>query len=99
MIIATNSVVIRAPAQAGLFYGVKTLLQLSRRNFLHKSCGRHKLANSLRPDETGRDSNGADDVDVSRHFFKDRWKKSLDEMALHKLNTLPGISRTTTAGA
>jgi hexosaminidase len=28
LIVATNSIVIRAPAQAGLFYGVQTLLQL-----------------------------------------------------------------------
>ncbi len=49
--VTTNSVVIRAPAQAGLFYGVQTLLQLLPPEIF--SSNRREpcqLANSLRAD-------------------------------------------------
>ena len=49
--VSTNSIVIRAPAQAGLFYGVQTLLQIAAtRNFLNQFGECCHLADSLRAD-------------------------------------------------
>ncbi len=88
--VAPDSVVIRAPAQAGLFYGVQTLLQLLPPEIFSsnrvqnvdwqipcvqiKDWPRFKWRGIL--------------FDVSRHFFsKSEVKSVLDAMVLHKMNT------------
>lgn len=89
LLVTTNSVTIRAPRPAGVFYGVQTLLQLFppeifSSNTVHGvpweiPCGqirdwpRFKWRGFM--------------LDVSRHFFtKSEVETVLDLMALHKLN-------------
>ena len=87
--VAPDSVVIRAPTQAGLFYGVQTLLQL-----LPPEIFSTNLVTNV---DWGMPCVQIEDwprfkwrglmLDVSRHFFsKDEVERLLDEMALHKLN-------------
>ena len=84
-----DSVVIRASAAAGLFYGVQSLLQLlppdvfSRQPVAHETwsipCGEIE--------DTPRFAWRGFMLDVSRHFFnKSEVEQILDAMALHKLN-------------
>jgi hexosaminidase len=90
LVVSTNSVVIRAPSQAGLFYGVQTLLQLLPPEIFSAKTVKDfdwqipcvKITDSPRFGWRGLM------LDVSRHFFtKDEVKQLLDAMALHKLNT------------
>ncbi len=87
--IATNSVVIRAPASAGLFYGVQSLLQLlPPESFSQKPVsGVPWTSPCVYIQDTPRFPWRGWMLDSVRHFFnKDEVKKFLDEMALHKLN-------------
>ena len=86
-----DSVLIRAPSQAGLFYGAQTFLQL-----LPPEIFDAKPAGETRweaPCEEIRDQprfawRGLM-LDVSRHFFrKQEVEEIINAMALHKLNTL-----------
>ena len=88
--VATNRIIIRAPSQAGLFYGVQTLLQLLPPEIFSTSAVKDlnwqipcvKITDQPRFGWRGLM------LDVSRHFFtKDEVKQLLDAMALHKLNT------------
>jgi len=89
LIVTTNSVVIRAPTTAGLFYGVQTLLQLLPADIF--STNRVSDKNWSIPCVQIRDWprfkwRGLM-LDVSRHFYnKSEVEKILDLMALHKLN-------------
>ncbi|HOX59079.1 MAG TPA: beta-N-acetylhexosaminidase [Candidatus Paceibacterota bacterium] len=91
MTVAPDSIIIRAPGQAGIFYGVQTLLQLLPPEVFAPEpipgqvwtipCGqiedqpRFKWRGLL--------------FDVARHFFtKAEVKQLLDELALHKINML-----------
>ena len=90
LIVATNAVVIRAPTQAGLFYGAQTLLQLLPPDIL--STQRVANANWQMPcvqiEDWPRFKWRGLMLDVSRHFFtKAEVEQLLDAMALHKLNT------------
>jgi hexosaminidase len=90
LIVATNSVVIRAPTQAGLFYGVQTLLQLLHPEIFSTNIVAN--ANWQIPDVQIEDWPRFQwrglMLDVSRHFFtKEEVKQLLDAMALLKLNT------------
>ena len=85
-----NSVVVRAPHQTGLFYGVQTLLQLLPPEIFSSNV----VANvsweipCLHIEDKPRFKWRGLMLDVSRHFFnKDEVERLLDEMALHKLNT------------
>ncbi len=91
MTVTPDSVVIRAPAEAGLFYGVETLLQLLPPEILapvpvadvkwEAPCVQIK-------DQPRFQWRGLM-LDVSRHFFNTREvEQVIDAMALHKLNTL-----------
>lgn len=87
--VTPDSVVIRAPAQAGLFYGVQTLFQLLPPEI---------FATNLVPDAAWQiPCVHIEDwprfkwrgflLDVSRHFFsKSEVETFLDAMAMHKLN-------------
>ena len=86
----TNVVVITAPTQAGLFYGVQTLLQLlpaeiyatQRVNGVDWQLPCVNITDQPRFPWRGLM------LDVSRHFFnKTEVKQLLDAMAVHKLNT------------
>jgi hexosaminidase len=90
LMVTPESVLIRAPAEAGLFYGVETLLQL-----MPPEAYGSKLATNVqwevpcveikdRPRFKWRGLM----LDVSRHFFtKQEVEQLLDAMAMHKLNT------------
>jgi hexosaminidase len=89
LIVATNSVVIRAPTQAGLFYGVQTLLQLLPPEIFSSNA----VANMdweipcVQIEDWPRFKWRGFMLDVSRHFFtKAEVETVLDAMALHKLN-------------
>ena len=88
--VATNSVVIRATTQAGLFYGVQTLLQLLPPEIFSTNV----VANinwqipCVQIEDWPRFQWRGLMLDVSRHFYdKAEVEKILDEMALLKLNT------------
>ena len=88
--VAPDSVVIRAPAQAGLFYGVQSLLQLlppqimSQRSF----SGVGWTAPCVYIQDQPRFPWRGVMRDVSRHFVdKQEVERILDGLALHKINT------------
>jgi hexosaminidase len=87
--IATNSVVIRAPTPAGLFYGVQTLLQLLPPEIYSALpvTGVAWTAPCIYIQDWPRFSWRGWMLDSVRHFFnKDEVKQFLDTMAMHKLN-------------
>src|ERR1035441_7107137 len=90
LVVGTNAVVIRAPAQAGLFYGVQTLLHLLPPEIFSTNVVKDfnweipcvKITDQPRFGWRGLM------LDVSRHFStKSEVKQLLDAMALHKINT------------
>ena len=93
LLAGTNSVVIRAPTAAGLFYGAVTLVQLLPPEICAPGRGEQdrevnwevpcvKITDQPRFGWRGLM------LDVSRHFFtKEEVKQLLNAMALHKLNT------------
>lgn len=87
--VTTNSVVVRAPTQAGLFYGAQTLLQLLPPEIF--STNTIAAATWQMPcvqiEDWPRLKWRGLMLDVSRHFFsKSEVETILDAMALHKLN-------------
>ena len=88
--VAPDSVVIRAPAQAGAFYGVQSLLQLLPPQIYSPRIvsGVSWVAPCIYvQDQPGFPWRGVM-LDVARHFFtKDEVKQVLDVMAINKLNT------------
>ncbi|HEX3625338.1 MAG TPA: beta-N-acetylhexosaminidase [Verrucomicrobiae bacterium] len=79
--VTTNAIVIRAPAQAGLFYGGQTLMQL----VLHEPGAWQ--APCVKITDWPRFPWRGFMLDVSRHFFnKSEVETILDEMAQYKLN-------------
>ena len=88
--VTTNSVVIRAPTQAGLFYGVQTLLQLLPPEIFSTNVvtSADWQMPCLQIEDWPRFQWRGLMLDVSRHFFtKAEVETVLDAMALHKLNT------------
>jgi hexosaminidase len=87
--VSTNSVVIRAPTQAGLFYGVQTLLQLLppqvfSSNVVAKADWRMP---SVQIRDWPRFKWRGLMLDVARHFYsKPQVERLLDLMALQKMN-------------
>lgn len=87
--VASNSIVIRAPAQAGLFYGVQTLFQLLPPEIYSSNLVSHVawLMPCLQIEDWPRFPWRGFMLDVSRHFFtKSEVETFLDAMAMHKLN-------------
>jgi hexosaminidase len=87
--VASNSVVIRAPAPAGLFYGMQTLFQLLPPEIFSTN----PVSNvawqipCVQIEDWPRFKWRGFMLDVSRHFFnKSEVEMLLDAMALHKLN-------------
>ena len=88
--VAPDSVLIRAPAQAGVFYGVQSLLQLFPPEILSPKpvSGVGWTAPCVYVQDQPRFPWRGWMVDVARHFFnKQEVEQMLDAMALHKLNT------------
>ncbi|EEF63093.1 family 20 glycosylhydrolase [Pedosphaera parvula] len=88
--VAPDSVVIRAPAQGGTFYGVQSLLQLLPPQIYssHIVSGVAWTAPCVYIQDQPRFPWRGVMLDVARHFFnKDEVKQVLDAMAMHKLNT------------
>jgi hexosaminidase len=88
--VTKDSVVIRAPAQAGIYYGIQTLLQLLPPDvFAAKPVhqGGWTIPCVQIQDQPQFKWRGFM-LDVARHFFtKEEVKQMLDVLALHKLNT------------
>jgi hexosaminidase len=89
LIATPDSVVIRARTQAGLFYGVQTLLQLLPPEVLAAGPDKNRrwAIPCARIKDQPRFAWRGLMLDVSRHFFtKTEVEKILDTMALYKLN-------------
>jgi len=87
--VATNSVVIRAPTQAGLFYGVQTLFQLLPPEIYSTNLvtGVAWQIPCVEIKDWPRFPWRGFMLDVSRHFFnKSEVETFLDAMAMHKMN-------------
>ncbi len=87
--VAPDTIVIRAPAQAGLFYGVQTLLQLLPPEIFSTSAvtGVAWEIPGVQIQDWPRFKWRGFMLDVSRHFFtKSEVETILDAMALHKMN-------------
>jgi hexosaminidase len=87
--IAPDSVVIRAPAQAGVFYGVQSLLQLLPPQIMSPQpvTGVAWTAPCVYIQDYPRFAWRGVMLDVSRHFEdKQEVKRVLDGLALHKIN-------------
>jgi hexosaminidase len=87
--VAPDSVVIRAPAQAGLFYGVQTLFQLLPPEIFSSNVVRDVgwQMPCVQIEDWPRFKWRGLMLDVSRHFFdKSEVETILGTMALHKLN-------------
>ena len=88
--VAPDSVVVRAPGQAGLFYGVQSLLQLFPPQIFSPQpvTGVAWVAPCVYVQDQPRFPWRGVMLDVSRHFVdKQEVKRLLDGLALHKLNT------------
>lgn len=88
--VSTNSIVIRAPEQAGCFYGVQTLLQLLPPEIFATQtvAGANWTVPCVQVEDQPRFKWRGMMLDVSRHFFnKEEIKEVLDLLALHKINT------------
>jgi len=87
--VAPDSVVIRAPAQAGMFYGVQTLFQLLPPEIFSTNVVTNVdwQMPCVHIEDWPRFKWRGLMLDVSRHFFsKSEVETLLDAMALHKLN-------------
>jgi hexosaminidase len=88
--VAPDSVVIRAPSQAGVLYGVQSLLQLFPPQILSLQPvgGVAWVAPCIYIQDQPRFSWRGVMLDVSRHFVdKQEVERILDGLALHKINT------------
>jgi hexosaminidase len=89
--VSPDAVSIKATTQAGLFYGVQTLLQLFPPQIFSANVAKNiawEIPFAVHIEDQPRFPWRGFMLDVSRHFFsKDEIKRVLDEMALHKLNT------------
>ena len=88
--VAPDSVVIRAPAQAGVFYGVQSLLQLFPPQIMapRPASGVQWVAPCVYIQDQPRFPWRGVMLDVSRHFVdKQEVERILDGLALHKINT------------
>ena len=88
--IASNSVVIRAPTQAGLFYGVQTLFQLLPPEIYFSNLVSDVAWQipCVQIEDWPRFKWRGLMLDVSRHFYnKSEVETVLDAMALQKMNT------------
>jgi len=89
--VATNSVLIRAPAAAGLFYGAQTLLQLLPPEIYSPLPATNAawIAPCVYIQDKPRFPWRGWMLDSVRHFFNlDEVKQMIDAMTMHKLNTL-----------
>ncbi len=89
--VTPDSVVIRAPTQAGLFYGVQTLFQLLPPEIFSSNVMRdvNWQMPCVQIEDWPRFKWRGLMLDVSRHFFsRSEVETVLDAMALHKLNVL-----------
>lgn len=88
--VTTNAIVIRAPTQAGLFYGTRTLLQLLPPEIFSTNLvtGVNWEVPCVQIEDWPRFKWRGLMLDVSRHFYtKSDVEHILDLMALYKLNT------------
>lgn len=88
--VSTNSILIRASTQAGLFYGGQTLLQLLPTSVFSSNAvtGVDWKIPALHITDWPRFKWRGYMLDVSRHFYtKSEVEQMLDAMALYKINT------------
>jgi hexosaminidase len=89
LMVAPDAIVIRAPTQAGLFYGVQTLFQLWPPEIFSTNLVRDAdwQVPCVQIQDWPRFKWRGFMLDVSRHFFtKSEVESFLDAMALHKMN-------------
>jgi hexosaminidase len=90
--VAPDVIEINAPAQAGAFYGVQTLMQLFPPQIFSAKVVKDvdwKIPYAVQIEDQPRFQWRGFMLDCARHFStKDEVKRMIDEMALHKLNTL-----------
>ena len=91
--VTSQRVEISASAPAGLFYGVQTLLQMLPPRMYDPDAmpldSRERSLGAVQINDWPRFSWRGLMIDVSRHFFsKEQLKKTIDAMAMHKLNVL-----------
>lgn len=88
--VLSSSVVIRAPTQAGLFYGSETLEQMLPPEIFSSNRVNNVnwIVRSAQIEDQPRFAWRGMMLDVSRHFFtKEEVEQLLDLLALHKINT------------
>ncbi len=89
--VTPDAVIIKAPSQAGLFYGVQTLMQLLPPQIFSRTSVTNvawEIPFAVHIEDQPRFQWRGFMLDCARHFFsKEDVKRVLDEMALHKLNT------------
>jgi hexosaminidase len=88
--VTTNHVIIRAPTQTGLFYGVQTLLQLLPPEIFSSNLinGLNWQVPAIEITDWPRFKWRGYMLDVSRHFYtKSEVEQMLDAIALYKINT------------
>lgn len=91
--VRSDAITILSQHQAGLFYGVQTLLQLLPPEIYAKQTAATPLGDLVVPNlniaDYPRFAWRGLMIDVSRHFFsKQQLLKTIDAMAMHKLNIL-----------
>jgi hexosaminidase len=88
--VAARRIVVRAPDQAGIFYGIQTLRQLLPPEIFREArvAGVPWTLPAVKIEDRPRFAWRGMHLDVGRHFMpKEFIKKYLDLLALHKLNT------------
>lgn len=88
--VAPDSVVVRAPAQAGVFYGVQSLLQLFPPQIISQQAVTNVAwtAQCLYIQDQPRFAWRGVMLDVARHFVdKQELERIIDGLALHKINS------------
>jgi hexosaminidase len=82
LVVSPTQIGISAPAEAGVFYGIQSLLQLCT------PAGKSVKIPAMKIEDRPRFQWRGAHLDVCRHFFnKDFIKKYIDILALHKMNT------------
>ena len=80
--VSSRGIIIKAPAPAGIFYGVQSLLQL-----LPQGKGKRWEIHAMTIEDRPRFQWRGMHLDVSRHFFSAKFIKTyIDMMAMHKMN-------------
>ncbi len=85
----TGCVMLSATSEAGIFYGLQSLLQLAKQNKISGKSGLEMRIPAVHIQDAPRFEYRGMHLDVGRHFTtKENMLKFIDYMALYKLNSL-----------